>query len=388
MFNGILPHGGLLVQRQVEVQQQQEYLREAQTYRKVTITDWSLSDLEMIGVGAFSPLTGFLGEADYRSVLQTMRLANGLVWTIPVTLPISKEDAKEIREGHKLSLCGADGVIYGTMSVTEVYPYDPLQEAQAVYGTTDQEHPGVHRLLSQPPFYVAGSIMLLKRKPIHEFASLYRDPAQVRAIFKNRQWKTVVGFQTRNPIHRAHEYIQKTALETVDALLLHPLVGTTKADDVPAHIRVKSYEVLLQNYYPKDRVLLSAYPAAMRYAGPREAVFHAIVRKNYGCTHFIVGRDHAGVGSYYGTYDAQKIFAHFTSDELSIKPLFYENSFYCVKCDGMASEKTCPHDVGERIILSGTKVRAILRAGERPSPKFSRPEVADVLVQGLAEVVQ
>ena len=345
----------------------------------IPISNATISDLEMIGIGAFSPLTGFLGKQDYESVLETMHLASGEVWTVPVTLPVDNETAKRLRCGQTVALAGVDGIIYGTVEVREIYSVNLLHGAELVYGTTDAAHPGVARLYEQGPIYVAGPIQLLNRRHMGEFQQFYQDPAAVRSEFARRNWRTIVGFQTRNPVHRAHEYIQKCALEMVDGLLLHPLVGETKADDIPADVRMRSYQVLIDSYYPRDRVLLSVYPAAMRYAGPREAVFHAIVRKNYGCTHFVVGRDHAGVGNFYGPYDAQRIFDRFSFDELGIQPLFFENSFYCDKCDGMVSEKTCPHSAQFRHALSGTKVRAALRNKEPLSPKLTRPEVAAVL---------
>jgi sulfate adenylyltransferase len=380
----IAPHGGTLIDLLVGGAEAEKLGGEAEHYPKIDVSERELSDLEMLTVGALSPLTGFQGEKDYHSVLETMHLADGLPWTIPVTLSLDEEGVKRIGGAEAVTLT-ARGRSLAVLGVAEVFRRDRQKEALAVFLTEDPEHPGVQALQDAGDFCLAGPVRAI-RLPEHQSFVRYRlTPAQTRAEFSGRGWRSVVGFQTRNPIHRAHEYLQKCALEIVDGLLVHPLMGATKGDDVPADVRMRCYEVLFESYYPKHRAMISVFPAAMRYAGPKEAIWHAICRKNYGCTHFIVGRDHAGVGDYYGTYDAQRIFEEFEPGELGITPLMFEHSFWCKRCEGMASPKTCPHGEADRVSLSGTKVREMLRHGERPPAEFSRPEVADVLIDAMRE---
>ena len=364
----IKPHGGTLVDRTGDRPD------DLDTLEVLTLTPREVSDLDMLASGALSPLEGFMGRADYERVVGEMRLVNGLAWALPVCLAVDG-----VADGERIALADQSGRTLAVVEVGEVYDYDKEREAENCFRTTDDAHPGVARLYAQKPKYLAGRVTVFER-PEPSFPELALDPAETRAAFAERGWKRVVGFQTRNPIHRAHEYLTKVALETVDGLLVHPLVGDTKGDDVPADVRVDCYRVLLDGYYPEDRVLLSAFPAAMRYAGPREAIWHAICRKNYGCSHFIVGRDHAGVGDYYGTYDAQLIFDDFEPHELDIEPMFFEHSFFCKACGTMASAKTCPHDKDEHVFLSGTKVREMLGAGDVPPEEFTRGEVAEVLI--------
>jgi sulfate adenylyltransferase len=382
MHETIAPHGGKLVDLMLTGDEAAAAAEEAEHLPKVEVTAREQSDLEMLAVGALSPLTGFVGRADYDSILDSMHLTNGLAWAIPVTLSLDEAGAKRLGGAGRAAL-EIDGRPAAVIDIQEIYPRDREREATSVFRTTELEHPGVKALYDAGDFCAAGEVRVF-RLPEHRTFLQYRmTPSQTRAAFAERGWRSVVGFQTRNPVHRAHEYLQKCAMEIVDGLLLHPLVGETKGDDVPADVRMRCYEILFENYYPKDRAMISVFPAAMRYAGPREAIWHAICRKNYGCTHFIVGRDHAGVGSYYGTYDAQKIFGEFEPGELGITPLFFEHSFWCNRCESMGSPKTCPHTDEDRVILSGTKVREMLQAGQRPPQEFSRPEVAEVLIDAM-----
>ncbi|MEG4395485.1 sulfate adenylyltransferase [Microcoleus sp. BROC3] len=379
----IAPHGGILVNRIATLDQRQEFFDKAEVLPRVQLSDRSISDLQMIAIGALSPLKGFMNEADYRSVVKQMRLSNGLPWSVPITLSVTEAIADTLTEGTLVRLDSPAGEFVGILELAEKYHYSKEEEALNVYRTDDLKHPGVQVVDKSGPVNLAGDVWLLERELDARFPQYQIDPAKSRMLFKEKGWKTIVGFQTRNPIHRAHEYIQKCALETVDGLFLHPLVGTTKDDDIPADVRMRCYEILLEKYYPKDRVILAINPAAMRYAGPREAIFHALIRKNYGCTHFIVGRDHAGVGDYYGTYDAQHIFDDFEPGELGIVPMKFEHAFYCTLTEQMATTKTSPSTPEQRVHLSGTKVREMLRAGKLPPPQFSRPEVAAELARAM-----
>lgn len=379
--DGIAPHGGHLINRIATPAERDEFLEQQDHLPRVQLDERATSDLVMIAIGGFSPLNGFMEQADYESVVEDMRFVNGLPWSIPVTLSVSEEVAEPLTEGSWVRLDDPTGRFIGVLELTQKYRYNKAHEAVNVYRTDDIKHPGVKVVYEQGPINLAGPIWLLERDPHPEFPNYQVDPLESRRRFKEKGWKTVVGFQTRNPIHRAHEYIQKCALEIVDGLFLHPLVGATKSDDIPADVRMRCYEIMIDKYFPQDRVILAINPSAMRYAGPREAIFHALIRKNYGCTHFIVGRDHAGVGDYYGTYDAQYIFSEFKPEELGITPMMFEHAFYCTRTQQMATTKTSPSTKEERIHLSGTKVREMLRRGELPPPEFSRPEVAAELIR-------
>ncbi len=377
-------HGGQLVDRQLRGRALADALERAKSLPKVLLDERAYWDLGLLGIGALSPLEGFMRRPDYETVVEAMRLTDGTLWPLPVTLAVGPEHGS-LPEGAEVALTDAGGRIVGVMRIHDSFTRDKRKEAQLVYGTTDEAHPGVAQLYAQGDTLLGGPIWLLDH-PAAQGGGLALTPRELRAAFVARGWRTVVAFQTRNALHRAHEYMIKVALETLDGAILHPLVGATKSDDVPAEIRMRSYETLLRHYFPSDRIMLSGFPAAMRYAGPREAVFHAIARRNYGCTHFIVGRDHAGVGGYYGTYAAQELVSSL-EDEIGIQVLKFENAFYCKACEGMATEKTCPHDASERISLSGTKVRGMLQAGELPPGEFMRPEVAEVLADGYRGVV-
>src|SRR2546421_6456605 len=382
----IAPHGGELVLNMAGENERAELQERARRLPQILVGSRQLADLEMLAIGAYSPLGGFMKRADYLGVVNDMHLENGLPWSVPITISVTTEQAANLKEGSQVALVNEHGTLQAVMQVEEKYGYDKQHEASKVYRTAEEAHPGVKVVYQQGDVLLGGSVRVVAL-PNQAFAKYRFTPTQSRRQFTERGWKRVVGFQTRNPVHRAHEYIQKCALETVDGLYLHPLVGDTKGDDIPADVRMRCYEGLLEHYYPEDRVVLGVLPASMRYAGPREAVFHALLRKNYGCSHFIVGRDHAGVGNYYGTYDAHYIFAEFDPAKLGIIPMFFDHTFFCRVCDAMASSKTCPHDREEHVVLSGTKVRQMLRDGEIPPREFTRPEVAKILIEAMRQTV-
>jgi sulfate adenylyltransferase len=371
---GGIPHGGELIDRRLPGEEASALARA--DLPALVLTAAEAADLRALATGAYSPLSGFMNAKQHQSCTESMRLPDGTLWPIPVCLGVADGGV----DGERLALRGEDGSFLGVLEVEEVFERDRMAEAELVYGTTDPAHPGVARVVASPRWAVSGPVRAVVEPldgPVGRYAL---TPAETRAAFADRGWGTVVGFQTRNPVHRAHEYLMKCALENCDGLLLHPLVGPTKEGDVPAEVRMRAYQAIL-GYFPPERVLLAALVAPMRYAGPREAVLHALVRKNYGCTHFIVGRDHAGVGSYYGSFQAQELICSLPPEELGIVPLRFDNAFYCRTCGGMATGKTCPHSPAEHLTLSGTQVRAMLSAGQLPASEFSRPEVARILIE-------
>lgn len=381
----VAPHGGSLVNRLVSADAAEKIKAQAKGLTQVTLSLREQGDWELLANGGFSPLKGFMGEADFKRVCNEMRLANGTVWPIPVILSPADDVAAKINVGDTIALNDSNGQLLGTLKVTEKYAHDKVLENK-VYGTDDAKHPGIAVTAKQGSFNIAGDIEAVSLNNSPEFPEFRLTPTQTRKAFEDKGWQTVTAFQTRNPIHRSHEYLTKVAQEMTDGLLIHPVVGETKADDIPAQTRMDCYTTLINSYYSKDRTLLSVLPLAMRYAGPREAVLHTLIRKNYGISHFIVGRDHAGVGNYYGTYDAQKIFDGFKPEEIGVTILKFEHTAWCKKCEAIVSSKTCPHGNEDKIAPSGTKVRDLLKAGERPPLEFSRPEIADILIKWAQSV--
>ncbi len=373
----IAPHGGSLVNRTGAAE------ASPAPAVAVTLTPRQQCDLEMIAVGAMSPLEGFMNEADYNSVCDDMKLSDGTLWPMPITCAVDNAAADKISLGDRVALNDDAGRLLGYLNVTEKYKQDKNKQATKAFGTDDIAHPGVKVLMDEGDICLAGTVDVVT--PRHEpmFTAHRLTPAQTREEFTRRGWKSISAFQTRNPIHRAHEYLTKCALEITDGLLIHPLMGATKDGDIPGEVRMKCYEVIIEKYYNPTHTMLTVMPAAMRYAGPREALLHAILRQNYGCTHFIVGRDHAGVGTYYGTYDAQLLFDEIPEGSLKITPLKFEHAAWSKQAGGMVSGKTFPKIEGDQIFLSGTKVREMLVKGERPPIEFTRPEVADILIDSM-----
>jgi sulfate adenylyltransferase len=374
------PHGGQLKPLLLTGSELAENVKKAEKLEKIKLNSKETSDLIMLAMGAFSPLEGFMTSADYNGCVENMELADGTLWPIPITLAVEKGQADSLKQGQEVALIDDEsGDLMGMMTVEEKFTYDRKKEAENVFRTTDQEHPGVKKLYTQGDVYIGGAVKAFSEGKYPDLYEEFARPAQTREIFEERGWSTVAAFQTRNPMHRSHEYLSKIAMEVSDGLFIHPIVGALKAGDIPADTRMKCYQTLIDKYYLKERVVLKVYPMEMRYGGPREAVLHAIIRQNFGCSHLIIGRDHAGVGSYYGMFDAQNIFDELKAGALEIKPLKLDWTFWCYKCGEMASLKTCPHDKEDRCLISGTALRQMLSDGEKPPTEFSRPEVLEIL---------
>lgn len=376
----IKPHGGVLINRLLDGAALKASEETAKNLARIQVDGYTAFEIDGIAKGIFSPLTGFMNAEQTQSVIDTMRLRPGIPWTIPILLHVSEAEAARLEPGQDVAIEDERGDTVAILHLAEKFRMDKKELAEKVYKTTEDKHPGVAYTYSHGPVYLAGDVDVLKAREV-EHQEYNLAPAQTRAAFEARKWRRIVAFQTRNPIHRAHEYLTKCALEMCDGLLIHPLMGTTKSDDIPGDVRMKCYKVLLDRYYAPEHVMLSIMPVNMRYAGPKEAIMHAIMRKNYGCTHFIVGRDHAGVGNYYGTYDAHYIFDEFSREEMDITPLFFEHTFFSKVTNEMGSPKTCPGGPEDRVFLSGTKVREMLGRGELPPAEFTRPEVAQVLIE-------
>ncbi|MCS6786744.1 MAG: sulfate adenylyltransferase [Thiobacillaceae bacterium] len=359
----------------------------AKSLKQVRMTSRETGDLIMMGIGGFTPLDGFMTHSDWLGVCDGYKMASGLFWPIPITL---STDDEGIKAGDEVALVdGESGEIMGTMKITEKYTIDKAHECMQVYKTTDLEHPGVKMVMAQGKYNLAGPVKVLSDGGFKaKYGEQFMTPAETRARFQELGWSRVAAFQTRNPMHRSHEYLVKIAIETMDGVLIHSLLGKLKPGDIPAEVRTEAIRVLIDNYFVKGTVIQAGYPLDMRYAGPREALLHALFRQNYGCSHLIVGRDHAGVGDYYGPFDAQKIFDEIPAGSLETQPLKIDWTFWCNKCGGMASMRTCPHSKEDRVLLSGTKVRAMLSEGQDLPPTFSRPEVADVLKRYYASLAE
>jgi sulfate adenylyltransferase len=378
----VSPHGGILKPLLLSGNERNEAKAKAEKLPVVKLNSRETSDLIMLAMGAFSPLDGFMTEQDYLGVVKDMKMTDGTMWPIPITLSVSNDQAKSIGIGSEIALVDEEsGELMGSMVVKEKFAYDKKSEAKHVFLTEDEKHPGVAKIYDQQDIYLGGPVKVFSEGPYPEmYGDYYARPEETRAIFAEKGWVRIAGFQTRNPIHRSHEYVTKIAMEVSDGILIHPLVGKLKSDDIPADIRMKCYTTLIDKYYVKDNVVLKVYPMEMRYGGPREALLHAIFRQNFGCSHLIIGRDHAGVGNYYGPFDAQKIFDEIPAGSLEIQPLNIDWTFWCHKCGEMASMRTCPHGKEDRVLISGTKVREMLSNGEMPPEEFTRAEVSKILM--------